>query len=1653
MMRRLSSLFSLVLTIFVFLPTLAAQVDLQKGDRIVFIGSNTAERFQYFGYWEALLQAQFKEMNLSVRNQGFNGDEVRFRPRSLDFGTPADHLTRAKADVIFAFFGFSESFRSTAGLATFTQELDQFLSHTLEQNYSGKSKTRVVLISPLAFENTGDVNLPKGEVQNADLALYAAAMEAVAKQHDVPFIDLLSLSQKLYAASDQPYTFNGVHLSDDGYKRFAPHFMTALFGVDSKWNDTAEALLPEIQEKNFNYFHNYRAVNGYYIYGGRSRRDHGNPPYTDAYVIENERAKLDEMASAVDQRIWAIANGRDVPAEYDYSETRKLYDVPTNFNTPVNILPPEDAKKHFTIAEGYEINLFASEVDFPELKNPVQFTFDTQGRLWVATMPSYPQYLPPHKPNDKLLVFIDEDDDGKADKMETFADGLHLPTGFELGDGGAYVAQEPNLVFLKDTNGDGKADLKKILLGGFDSGDSHHAIGAFTWGPGGGIYMHEGTFHVTQVETPRGTVRNAHGGVYRFDPTNQEFNTHVHYNFANPWGHAFNKWGQNFVADASGGANYFAAPFSIRAPEYYGQDDFGPFKFQYTEKMNQFLKKRVRPTSGCEFVSSRHFPPEAQGNFLLNNVIGFQGILQHTVKEAGSGYEATEIEPILYSSDRNFRPVDIQFGPDGALYIVDWFNPLVGHMQHSLRDPNRDHSHGRIWRITYPSRPLLAKPEIEGKPIADLLEMLRTFEDRTRYRVRLKLREFPTAEVAAAVEKWTAGLDQQDPQYEHLLLEALWVCQHHNVSDGIGLSLLKQVASSPDYNARAAAIRVISYWRHKVPGVFAMLRTAVEDEHSRVRLEAIRACSYFDESEAAEIALLALNHELDYYVDFTLRHATRRLEPVWKEAVGSGKQFAAGNAKAIEYIIDRVATTDLINMTRSEPVYKAILNRPGIVHQYRHEALMGIAKINQTDMVAELVNTVRNLDVSKDDNAEQVLSEYVHMFRMTEPAMLKMKRAEIAQLHRAGKRAVTRRLATAALIAADGSAEQVWKQSLGNAARFRTVLDSIPLIASDEVRESLYTRVLASVSGLPDPLAQQIGDAKGAAGRYVRIELPGKQRVLTLAEVQVMSEGKNVALKKKASQSSTDFGGVPMRAVDGNTNGAYSSNTQTHTTPQTNPFWEVDLGQEFPIDSVLLWNRTENNAEYVSRLDGFTVVILDGNRKPVFQSEGNKAPNPSVAVNANGANPKIQLTRSAVNAVSYIPGHDQEVFSLLAPLVSEAAIRNYAITSIGRLDSTELPKADVAKLLEQLLIYIESVPAKSRTETAVMDAIQLGKDLSGQLGKEAAILIRRKLADLAVDVIVIRPVPHRMIYDRPHIYVQAGKPVEIVFQNVDIMPHNLLVTVPGARQEVGILAEKLGSTPEGLAKQFVPDSPKVLFSTGMLQAGEQQRLQITAPTEVGEYAYVCTFPGHWRTMYGTMHVVADISDIPLQPTAPAIAHGDIPQRQFVRKWSTQDILNSINDLESGRDFQNGRKLFTQVSCVACHAMKGTGGKLAPDMFGLQEKLAEQKTDVAKIVESLTEPSKEIEAKYRTQIIATLGGKLYSGVIVEQNDQVLKLSDNPLKEDGGVIEIPKKDIDEQDESKVSIMPEGLLNTMTKEEILDLLAYIISGANPEHPAFRK
>ncbi|TWT29497.1 PVC-type heme-binding CxxCH protein [Blastopirellula retiformator] len=859
-MKIASKLFAL--TLFAAAITLAGvaradqKLELKKGDKIVYIGNTLAERMQYFPHFETLLQARFPDLELEVRDLGWSADEIDLRPRSKDFQDHGHNLEDHKPDVILAFFGFNESFAGPGGLKQFEKDFDKFVKETSATKYNGESAPQLVIVSPIPNEDLHRRTLPNGEANNKNIELYAAAMKKIAEANEVMFVDVYApMKEKM--AGDSDLTINTIHLNDDGYKAFGEVLDAGLFGAAPDYKCDLEKLYSEVYEKDLQFFYDYRAVNGFYIYGGRK-----NPFGVVNFPAEFE--KLRKMTSKRDERIWAVAAGKEVPAQVDDSETGEFAKIESNVDRPISFDSPAEAMKSFKLPEGYKINLFASEEDFPELRNPVQFAFDAKGRLWVATMETYPMYLPGTPVSDKVLIFEDTDGDGKADKKIVFADGLHLPTGIELGDGGCYVAAQPNLIFLKDTDGDDKADERTYILHGFDSADSHHSLSAFTWGPGGALYFQEGTFHHTQVETPYGPERVKNAAVFRFEPLTDKFDVFVSYSFANPWGHTFDDWGQDFVADASGGANYFGTAFS-------GDVDY-PNKHP---GMKQFLKKQWRPTSGCEFVSSRNFPESAQGNYLLNNCIGFQGVLQYKMKEDGSGFAADPVEPLLQSSDLNFRPVDLQFGPDGALYIVDWYNPLVGHMQHSVRDPKRDNTHGRIWRITYEGNDLVEPAKIADASIPELLEELKTYEYRTRYRVRRELRERDAEQVNAELAKWIAGLDANDKLYEHNLLEALWVKQNLDIVDQ---DLLQKMLRASDPRARAAATRVLCYWRDQVEEPLALLQGQVNDENPRVRLEAVRALSFFSSQEALDIALESLAYDQDYYLEYTLGETIKTLE-------------------------------------------------------------------------------------------------------------------------------------------------------------------------------------------------------------------------------------------------------------------------------------------------------------------------------------------------------------------------------------------------------------------------------------------------------------------------------------------------------------------------------------------------------------------------------------------------------------------------------------------------------------------------------------------------------------------------------------------------------------------------------------------------------
>lgn len=884
------------------------------GERIVFIGNGLAERDVYYSRLETELHLRHPEQQLFVRNMGRSGDTPAFRPHPARvsqwafpgaekfrpefklhngkgfFPTPDQWLTHLKADTIVAFFGYNESFDGPDRVGNYEAELDAFVQHTLAQAYNGREAPRLVLVSPIAFENlSASRDLPNGSKENANLALYTAAMERVARKHGLTFIDLFQPTLKRYGSGKTPLTINGFAPTDAGYGELAVLLADGLFGRPPARSQADPKLVhAAVKEKDWLWNNDYNLVNGVHTHGQRYA-PYGPLNYPD------EIRKTREMMALRDTLIHDIAAGRKQDLVVDDSKTHALPPVPTNFKPGGAMGTGEYASGEKAIAnlkmmDGFKVELFASEKEFPELQNPVQMSFDNRGRLWVAVMPTYPHWRPGDpRPNDKLLILEDTNNDGRADKRTVFADGLHLPIGFEIAPEGVYVSQEPNLCLLVDDNKDDKADRMEILLHGFDTHDTHHAISAYAADASGAFYLCEGRFLHSQVETPYGPRRCNDGGVWRFDPKSFRLERYSQTDVNNPWGVAFDHWEQTYIADASNGLNWWGLPISAKMP--YGIE---------IEKSVTFVPKRSRPTAGSEFVSSRHFPDHMQGQYMICNSIGFLGISLGAVNEDGAGFTGKLAGDLVASNDPNYRPVDLEFAPDGSLYFVDWHNALIGHMQHNARDPNRDHDHGRIYRITYPARPLVTPVKIAGASIPELLEALKQPEYRTRYRARRELRGRPAAQVLPAVKAWAARLDRNDPNYEHHLCEAMWATWAQNRPDA---DLIKQVLGAKQHQARAAAASVVRFAADKLSNASELLLQAARDAHPRVRLEAIVAASWLDNPEGARIVFEAMKLPLDTWMGPVTKQI---LEHTLKDDIevlqASGMMDFANNTNAREYL-------------------------------------------------------------------------------------------------------------------------------------------------------------------------------------------------------------------------------------------------------------------------------------------------------------------------------------------------------------------------------------------------------------------------------------------------------------------------------------------------------------------------------------------------------------------------------------------------------------------------------------------------------------------------------------------------------------------------------------------------------------------------------
>ena len=566
-------------------------------------------------------------------------------------------------------------------------------------------------------------------------------------------------------------------------------------------------------------------------------------------------------------------------------------------------IPPADAaleKATFVVADGFEVNLFAAD---PAIAKPIQINFDRQGRLWIASSSVYPHIEPGKPSNDRILVLEDLDGDGVSDKTHVFADGLLIPTGVAPGDGGAYVANSTELLHLYDTDGDLRADGKRVVLSGFGTEDTHHILHTFRWGPDGWLYFNQSIYIHSHIETPYGPQRLNGGGVWRFRPETLEMQILMR-GLVNSWGHDFDRYGQSFATDGAGGEGI---NYVLPGAYYTTAVRSRPCSARTQSGKSEALRARINQWS----TPARRLAGQRKSHMTFVDIVSVVLSCQKTVPASLPGSRSNCSNPTM----SRFAPSTSKMGPDGAIYVADWYNPIIQHGEVDFRDPRRDHVHGRIWRISRKDRQPLKRPAIGNARPHQLCAMLASPERWTRQQARLKLRNLGSS-IDSVLRDWTDGLDSNRNDYDQLRLEAMWT---HEAIRSPNPALLRDLTSVADGRVRAAAVRMLVDWQHLFPDALPMLERLVEDNHPRVRLEAVRALAALRSenrtgagSQPIEVATRVMNHPMDRFLDYALWLTARETQQEWLAELRAGNVDFGGDSRHLAFALKAVGSSEAV---------------------------------------------------------------------------------------------------------------------------------------------------------------------------------------------------------------------------------------------------------------------------------------------------------------------------------------------------------------------------------------------------------------------------------------------------------------------------------------------------------------------------------------------------------------------------------------------------------------------------------------------------------------------------------------------------------------------------------------------------------------------
>ena len=666
-------------------------------------------------------------------------------------------------------------------------------------------------------------------------------------------------------------------------------------------------------------------------------------PLNEAYIYLFRRHEMGHLSYEMDhfQRLAAEYEAELaevlLPRPSDITiELIQSWQPPKNYvedEVPAFIPAPNIAEElqAFRLPPGFEINLFAAD---PMIANPINISWDTRGRAWVATSSTYPHPVPGREPNDKIVILEDTDADGQADKYTVFAEGLLIPHAVMPAPGGAYVTATTELLFLEDRNGDDMAEQKRVIFDGFGNADVHHTIHGLRWAPWGDLHFTQSIYINSFIETVHGPRRLNGSGIWSYRPETGHLDIFAR-GLINPWGEAWDAWGQTFATDGAGssGVNY-VFPESAHATAV------------GAERVLLGLNSGTPKNIGAEIIYSRHLPASWQGSLITADFRANRTV-RYALTPQGSGYTAKEVETIITSDHRSFRPVDMKIGPDGALYVVDWYNPIIDHGEVDFHHPVRDKSHGRIWRITQKNKPALPIPKIYGSSLAALLNLLKSPEQFTRLQANRELvaQKCPSGQL----KEWIQRLDPRDPAYDHHRLEGLWLS---SALGNLDEDLLNALLLSKHHQVRAATLRMTGQWQ-KGPQFLTKLGQLVQDPHPQVRLESIHALRSVGTTQAMEIALDVLNQPMDDNLDFALWQTARMLKSQWLPALTKGKTtfnndinqqvfalLACDEPEAIQWMARQVKAPQLKDTLAKQAWQKmARLGGPTVLDQVMEEAL------------------------------------------------------------------------------------------------------------------------------------------------------------------------------------------------------------------------------------------------------------------------------------------------------------------------------------------------------------------------------------------------------------------------------------------------------------------------------------------------------------------------------------------------------------------------------------------------------------------------------------------------------------------------------------------------------------------------------------------